>query len=161
MATQVLPARSQSHEAHERTPLLQSAKLPAQGHQQANASPKFNSPMVAVSEAESFEIVMGEQSPMQSFTNKLASSEKEATQHTRSILEALDKPLEEPFTRCRWGTGCVDMTCTFAHPSPSLQSKWGVNGDLPKMKKECPDHILCSNPGESGSDLLATSPPTV
>jgi hypothetical protein len=144
MAAQVLPPRSEFTEAHERTPAFEAAKLPAQTQKLSNIASTFTSPVAPPSEAESFEIIMDEQSPMQSLTgNSGPFPASETSQHARSTLEALDKPLEEPFTRCRWNTGCLDMNCTFAHPSPSLHSRWATNtGALPRQKKECPDAVF-------------------
>lgn len=151
MASQIVPPTGESMEAHERTPLLKVASIPAQIQRDVNTSPTFTSPLAPPSEAESFEIIMGEQSPMQSFTGKSGPpATPEISQHTKSMLDALDKPLEEPFTRCRWATGCLDMNCSFAHPSPALQTRWATNAVvLPKLKKECPDAVFCANPGES------------
>ena len=102
--------------------------------------------MVPPSETESFEIIMGEQSPVQSFVNNSAAGQ-EVDQRTRAILDALDKPLEEPFIRCRYGTGCLDMNCAYAHPSPALRNGWAPTHEIPKTSKACADGVFCLNPG--------------
>lgn len=115
------------------------------------------SPTVLPSENESFEIVMEQASPVKSFNAKATNASAEV-QRSRAVLEALDKPLEEPFTKCRWGTGCLDLDCKFAHPSPALQSRWGSSGDLPRTRTECSDGVRCPNTGESHSILASQDP---
>ena len=137
----------------DRTPVMPFAALPAQtsasSHGSSSNRATYTSPLVAVSEAESFEIIMNGQSPtMQSFLPTTDSSNAPSKNRALPDLSALDKPLEEPFTKCRYGTACLDMNCPFAHQSPSLTGAQSRVSPYPTSRTPCVDGVWCRSFGE-------------
>lgn len=150
MASQEVPSAPEN--ASDRTPVLPSAVLPAQvsassADGRALTAGQYTSPMVPPSEAESFEIIMEGQSPMKSFLpNSESTSTPALGTRPRVDLSALDRPLEDPLTKCRYGTGCLDMNCIFAHPSPSLSGPMSRSAPFPTSRLECGDGVSCRLP---------------
>lgn len=160
MASQEVPAAPET--ASDRTPVLPSAVLPAQvsagsAGGRASAARQYTSPTVPSSEVESFEIIMEGQSPTKSL---LQSSESTSTPaldtRPRVDLSALDRPLEDPLAKCRYGTGCLDMNCIFAHPSPSLPGPMSRSAPFPTSRLECGDGLSCRLPSTSMRASLET-----